>query len=43
MKMFFLTPSARVNFFSDSAVSPWVSFGGGFGHFSEGAQLHWRS
>ena len=39
MKIFFLTPSARVNFFSDSAVSPWLSFGGGFGHFSEGANF----
>jgi len=35
LKMYFLTPSARLNLFSNSAVSPWVSFGGGFGHFSE--------
>ena len=34
LKMYFLTPSARLNIFSESAVSPWVSFGGGFGHFS---------
>ena len=32
---FFVTPAARVNLFPDLAVSPWVSFGGGFGHFSE--------
>jgi hypothetical protein len=37
MKVFFLTPAARVNFFSSSPVSPWLSFGGGFGHFSEGS------
>ena len=37
LKMYFLTPSARLNLFSNSAVSPWVSFGGGFGHFSEGS------
>jgi hypothetical protein len=34
LTMYFLTPSARLNIFSESAVSPWVSFGGGFGHFS---------
>ena len=39
LKMYFLTPSARLNIFSDSAVSPWVSFGGGFGHFSESSTL----
>ena len=32
---FFITPAARVNLFPATAVSPWVSFGGGFGHFSE--------
>jgi hypothetical protein len=36
---YFLTPSARVNLFPLTAVSPWVSFGGGFGHFSEGSKL----
>ena len=36
---YFLTPSARVNLFPTTAVSPWVSFGGGFGHFSEGSKL----
>ena len=39
LKIYFLTPSARLNIFSNSAVSPWVSFGGGFGHFSEGSTL----
>ena len=34
-KSFFVTPAARLNVFSESAVSPWVSFGGGFGHFNE--------
>ncbi len=29
----FITPSARVNLIPDVAFSPWVSFGGGIGHF----------
>jgi hypothetical protein len=29
----FVTPAARLNIFSGTAVSPWVSVGGGFGHF----------
>ena len=33
-RSYFVTPSARLNVFPDAAVSPWVSFGGGFGHFS---------
>ncbi len=36
---FFLTPAARLNLFPSTAVSPWVSFGGGFAHFSEGSML----
>ena len=36
---FFVTPSARLNLFPDQAVSPWVSFGGGFGHFAESSTL----
>jgi hypothetical protein len=36
---FFVTPGARVNLFPDLAVSPWVSFGAGFGHFSESSTL----
>jgi hypothetical protein len=35
----FVTPSARVNFFPETAVSPWVSLGGGFGHFTEDKNL----
>jgi hypothetical protein len=30
---FFITPAARVNLIPTLAVSPWVSFGGGIGHF----------
>jgi hypothetical protein len=33
----FLTPAARLNLFSKTAVSPWVSVGGGFGHFNGSA------
>src|SRR5260370_478953 len=29
----FITPAARVNLIPDVAFSPWVSFGGGIGHF----------
>lgn len=36
---FFLTPSARLNLFANTAVSPWFSAGGGFGHFSAGDTL----
>src|SRR5208283_2856739 len=31
----FATPSVRVNFFSRYSVTPWVSVGGGYGHFRE--------
>ena len=30
---YFVTPAARVNLIPDLAVSPWISFGGGIGHF----------
>jgi hypothetical protein len=36
---FFVAPSARVNVFANSAVSPWVSFGGGLGYFHESSTL----
>jgi hypothetical protein len=36
---FFVTPAARLNVFSNQAVSPWVSFGGGFGYFRESSTL----
>ncbi len=35
----FITPSARLNLFPETAVSPWVSLGGGFAHFTEGDNL----
>jgi hypothetical protein len=38
-RSYFVTPAARLNVFSASAVSPWVSVGGGFGHFSESSSL----
>jgi hypothetical protein len=38
-KSLFVTPSIRANIFAGNAVSPWVSFGGGFGHFSESSDL----
>jgi len=38
-KQIFVTPAARVNLFPATAVSPWVSLGGGFGHFSENKNL----
>jgi opacity protein-like surface antigen len=39
MKKLFVTPAARVNLFPTTAVSPWISFGAGFGHISENNQL----
>ena len=39
LKSYFVTPSARLNVFSNSAVSPWVSFGGGIGRFNESSTL----
>ncbi len=35
----FFTPAARLNLFPSTRVSPWVSFGGGFAHFSENKSL----
>ena len=35
----FVTPAARFNLFPTTAVSPWVSFGGGFGHISQSSYL----
>jgi len=35
----FVTPGARLNLFPTTAVSPWVSFGAGFGHISENKNL----
>jgi len=39
LKKLFVTPAARVNLFPTTAVSPWISFGGGFGHITENNQL----
>ena len=35
----YLAPSARVNFFPSTALSPWVSGGGGFARFGESDTL----
>jgi len=35
----FLTPAARVRFFEGLGFQPWVSFGGGVGHFVASKQL----
>ncbi len=35
----FITPGARVTLIPDLAVSPWVSFGGGVGHFEASKNL----
>jgi hypothetical protein len=35
----FVTPAVRVTLFPETAVTPWVSLGGGFGHFSENKNL----
>lgn len=40
-KQIFVTPAVRVNLFPATAVSPWVSLGGGFGHFSENNKLYY--
>jgi hypothetical protein len=37
----FVTPAVRLNLFPSTRVSPWVSFGGGFGHFSENSNLNY--
>jgi hypothetical protein len=36
---YFVTPSLRANVFATTAISPWVSFGGGIGHFNPSSQL----
>ena len=38
-KSIFITPAARVNLIPDLAFSPWVSFGGGIGHFQASRDL----
>jgi hypothetical protein len=39
LNMLFLTPAVRLNLFPTTAVSPWVSVGGGFGHIGENSML----
>ena len=36
---YFVIPSARVHLFPDGGFSPWLSFGGGFAHFSMSSRL----
>jgi hypothetical protein len=36
---FFVTPAARLRFFPNLDLSPWFSFGGGFGHFETSSNL----
>jgi opacity protein-like surface antigen len=38
-KQLFVTPAARLNVFPTTAISPWVSLGVGFGHFSQSNKL----
>jgi len=38
-QQYFVTPSLRANIFAMTAVSPWISAGGGFGHFRPASQL----
>ena len=38
-KELFVTPAVRVNLFPQTAVSPWVSLGGGFTHFMQNSKL----
>jgi hypothetical protein len=35
----FVVPAARANLFPTTAVSPWISFGAGFGHIGESKDL----
>jgi len=37
----FVTPSLRMNIFAGDSVSPWVSVGGGYGHFREASELNY--
>jgi len=39
LSQLFVTPAARFNLFPTTAVSPWVSFGAGFGHISQSTNL----
>jgi len=39
LSQLFVTPAVRFNLFPTTAVSPWVSVGGGFVHISQSSQL----
>jgi hypothetical protein len=39
LSMLFLTPAVRLNLFPTTAVSPWISVGGGFGHIGQNSML----
>lgn len=39
LHLYFVTPAARVTFFTQVPITPWVSLGGGFGHFGESSTL----
>ena len=41
ISQFFVTPGARLNLFPTTAVSPWISLGGGFGHVSQSSILNY--
>jgi len=41
MNQLFVTPGVRLNLFPTTAVSPWISLGGGFGHFSQSSMLNY--
>ncbi len=40
-RQIFVTPAVRLNLFPATRVTPWVSFGGGFGYFSESKNLNY--
>ncbi len=40
-KQIFVTPAVRFNLFPATAVSPWVSLGGGFAYFNENKNLNY--
>jgi hypothetical protein len=42
-KSIFVTPALRVNFAPQIALSPWVSIGGGYGHFSYNSSLEFQN
>jgi opacity protein-like surface antigen len=42
-KQLFVTPGVRLNLFPTTAFSPWIGFGIGFGHFSQGDRLAFGS